>query len=152
MKLSTVITAAAVLAGAVSVAGATSAATVFENYNYSYLSADFDQAALYVTNDSSTAYSDVTINGVDLGALAAGASTSPLYIGDPCETISCNATITINGFSTSVYTPDYDFAVTGANIGEIGTGGVPEPATWALMLVGFGALGAALRGRKSVVA
>ena len=29
------------------------------------------------------------------------------------------------------------------------TAGVPEPATWALMLVGFGGLGAALRSRRS---
>jgi hypothetical protein len=30
------------------------------------------------------------------------------------------------------------------------TGGVPEPATWALMLMGFGGLGAALRRRRAV--
>jgi PEP-CTERM motif len=30
------------------------------------------------------------------------------------------------------------------------TGGVPEPATWAMMLVGFGGLGAAMRGRRRV--
>jgi len=29
------------------------------------------------------------------------------------------------------------------------TPGVPEPATWAMMLVGFGGLGAAMRGRRS---
>jgi len=29
-----------------------------------------------------------------------------------------------------------------------GGGGVPEPSAWALMLVGFGGLGAALRGRR----
>lgn len=28
------------------------------------------------------------------------------------------------------------------------TGAVPEPATWALMILGFGAAGAALRGRR----
>ena len=28
------------------------------------------------------------------------------------------------------------------------TGGVPEPATWALMLLGFGGLGTALRSRR----
>lgn len=28
------------------------------------------------------------------------------------------------------------------------SGGVPEPAAWALMLVGFGGLGAALRSRR----
>jgi len=32
------------------------------------------------------------------------------------------------------------------------TGGVPEPATWAMMLVGFGGLGAALRSRRKSVA
>ena len=30
------------------------------------------------------------------------------------------------------------------------TGGVPEPATWAMMLLGFGAMGAALRRRTHV--
>jgi PEP-CTERM motif len=35
------------------------------------------------------------------------------------------------------------------NVGAVmGTGGVPEPASWALMLVGFGGLGAALRLRR----
>jgi hypothetical protein len=32
------------------------------------------------------------------------------------------------------------------------TGGVPEPASWALMLLGFGAAGAILRGRRSTAA
>ncbi|MBX3485890.1 PEPxxWA-CTERM sorting domain-containing protein [Phenylobacterium sp.] len=32
------------------------------------------------------------------------------------------------------------------------TGGVPEPATWALMILGFGAAGSALRRRKAVTA
>jgi hypothetical protein len=33
-----------------------------------------------------------------------------------------------------------------------GGGGVPEPATWAMMIVGFGLAGAALRGRRTVTA
>ena len=32
------------------------------------------------------------------------------------------------------------------------TGGVPEPATWSLMLMGFGGLGAAMRSRRKAVA
>jgi hypothetical protein len=35
---------------------------------------------------------------------------------------------------------------------NIAVGGVPEPAAWALMLVGFGGLGAALRFRRSTAA
>lgn len=31
---------------------------------------------------------------------------------------------------------------------QVGTAAVPEPATWALMIVGFGAIGAALRARR----
>lgn len=34
-------------------------------------------------------------------------------------------------------------------IGTVGAGGVPEPSTWALMLVGFGGLGASLRMRRN---
>ncbi|WP_372782829.1 hypothetical protein [Phenylobacterium sp.] len=33
-----------------------------------------------------------------------------------------------------------------------GTGGIPEPATWAIMLVGFFGAGAAIRGRRKLVA
>ncbi|HZZ30512.1 MAG TPA: PEPxxWA-CTERM sorting domain-containing protein [Phenylobacterium sp.] len=39
-----------------------------------------------------------------------------------------------------------------AFLGEATGGGVPEPSTWALMLLGFGSLGAALRNRRSVAA
>ena len=40
-------------------------------------------------------------------------------------------------FSTTPYTP--------------GPGGVPEPATWALMIMGFGAIGATMRHRQAKV-
>jgi hypothetical protein len=39
-----------------------------------------------------------------------------------------------------------EFDVNGAPV----TGGVPEPATWGLMLVGFGGLGAMMRRRRAV--
>ena len=38
------------------------------------------------------------------------------------------------------------------NLSIFASGGVPEPASWALMLGGFGALGAALRRRRAMVA
>ncbi|WP_293902861.1 PEPxxWA-CTERM sorting domain-containing protein [Phenylobacterium sp.] len=38
--------------------------------------------------------------------------------------------------------------VVGEHIGTVGGGGVPEPATWAMMLIGFGGIGAVVRRRR----
>jgi hypothetical protein len=52
-------------------------------------------------------------------------------------------------YDAPVGSPDY----TVAEIQSISlTPNVPEPATWALMLVGFGAMGAALRRRRAIPA
>ncbi len=149
MKLSTALIAGVALAGAVSVANSASAlATVFENYNYS----TGDYAELYVTNGDAFAYSDVTIGGVDFGSLAAGASTTTYYAGDPGETSPSNVTVTVNSASGTFYVPDYDFTTSGQAIGTLSATTVPEPATWALMLVGFGGLGVTLRSRRKAAA
>jgi hypothetical protein len=54
--------------------------------------------------------------------------------------------------STHIYFAS-DIYGTNGKTGNVGAtltaGGVPEPASWALMLVGFGGLGAALRHRRS---
>lgn len=42
-----------------------------------------------------------------------------------------------------------NFLIHGLTSREIEHGGVPEPATWAMMLMGFGGLGAALRRRRN---
>ncbi len=39
-------------------------------------------------------------------------------------------------------------ALTVTSGGGLGAGGVPEPATWGMMLIGFGGLGAVLRNRR----
>ncbi len=44
------------------------------------------------------------------------------------------------------------FLALGGTLGSPGTPGVPEPAVWAMMLVGFGLVGATLRGRRMVAA
>ncbi|MBI1196456.1 MAG: PEP-CTERM sorting domain-containing protein [Phenylobacterium sp.] len=36
--------------------------------------------------------------------------------------------------------------------GAVGGGGVPEPATWALLVLGFGAAGATMRRRRAALA
>jgi hypothetical protein len=52
--------------------------------------------------------------------------------------------------------PEIDFtSITGATFSVDGiaeTGGVPEPATWAVMLLGFGGVGAGLRARRRQIA
>ncbi len=82
-----------------------------------------------------------------------------------------NRTVGVTGVGTDSYTIDQHFAftVTGLTVGRnytlvtrLGSAvagrldeppppppGVPEPATWALMLLGFGALGTALRRRPA---
>jgi hypothetical protein len=36
--------------------------------------------------------------------------------------------------------------------GQVNVGSVPEPATWAMLLIGLGATGATLRSRRRVIA
>lgn len=59
-----------------------------------------------------------------------------------------------SGLSETIY-DDHTGSITGvlANI-YLGppTGGIPEPATWATMILGFGGIGAALRSRRRQVA
>ena len=53
--------------------------------------------------------------------------------------------VTINyGSGTELYTFIDDF-----RLGTANNGAVPEPSTWAMMLMGFGAIGVALRRRRS---
>ena len=53
--------------------------------------------------------------------------------------------------SSFTLTDGYVGVLSGLN-GNVITGGVPEPATWAMMLVGFGGLGIAMRTRRKQAA
>ncbi|HEX4179548.1 MAG TPA: PEPxxWA-CTERM sorting domain-containing protein [Caulobacteraceae bacterium] len=63
----------------------------------------------------------------------------------------------VSGANTLTFVVD-NFAQNGGNPSGLNVeftssaGGVPEPATWAMMLVGFGGLGAAIRSRRGRVA
>lgn len=56
-------------------------------------------------------------------------------------------------FSADLNLSDYSLSVGGVSApltaGGNGAGGVPEPAAWAMMLLGFGGIGAAIRRRRS---
>ena len=162
MKLSATIAGAA-LAAALLVSGtaraATIIATVSETYDYGS-----DAAFVHVTNTSGHAFSTLTITGGDAGSsfsgsLAAGA-TADFYLGDNESnyagsqgTALVTAIIgsrTYSGSFTDVL-GDPDYQVGPTPIGTL-SGAVPEPASWAMMLTGFGLLGTALRrSRRNAV-
>jgi hypothetical protein len=86
-------------------------------------------------------YSGLTGNGTELASVLLPASNPGAF---------APVTIRFSGVAESVliYSPG---VASGAGIDDL-TLGVPEPATWALMIVGFGSVGAMLRRRAVVVA
>ena len=50
--------------------------------------------------------------------------------------------------AASTLTEDFDWSISEATIGSGGSGGVPEPSTWALVAAGFGVVGMGLRHRR----
>ena len=54
--------------------------------------------------------------------------------------------VTFVGQDATLGADDFNFTLAGG-----GGGGVPEPATWAMMLIGFGIVGGAMRGRKASI-
>jgi len=88
-------------------------------------------------------------------ALSLGTSISP-YVADIAEMIS-DPTPTSGGilqFELSVGEPDITLSSHVYPDRDVpGPGpGVPEPATWAMMLMGFGGLGAVMRSRRKLAA
>ncbi len=88
---------------------------------------------------------------------AANAAFSSVIGGRPAFNVSGVYSFLLNTGSTAP--TNLYFGVTDGNFGDNGGAfsitviqGVPEPATWALMILGFGAVGGAMRRRQSVAA
>jgi hypothetical protein len=113
----------------------------------------FDWAAAQLANrtGATTEQLAVTLGGV---------TQTTDIIKNPSEAFSGWKTVTMQFVATgadetltflSVGTPDGLPPIAALDNVSL-TGGVPEPATWAMMLVGFGGLGALIRRRRSLVA
>lgn len=82
-------------------------------------------------------YTDVTLNGVSFDVISRGVNELRQLIKAPV--LAGTQTISITGASGAL----------GAYSGSLTFGGVPEPKSWALMIVGFGLAGAAMRRRAA---
>jgi hypothetical protein len=77
------------------------------------------------------------------------------------SSLSGNTVTSLPGGPFNVFAATDLINTTNANTGPVGatlstittvTGGIPEPASWALMIMGFGGIGASLRARRRVAA
>jgi hypothetical protein len=82
------------------------------------------------------------------------------YLGNPYELRISGTTITVKAGANGVITNSTNLIGARINFGNsslsqvvpTGTGAVPEPATWAMMLLGFGGIGIAMRRKQKAMA
>ena len=97
------------------------------------------------TND--TDFSNVFLTGTGILAPVSIAQ----ILGDPNETRALNNfAVGAGTFTLNIQgTPGTQNGAFGGNVAFVSTSAVPEPTTWAMMLVGFGAVGYSMRKRAS---
>ncbi|MEO8812607.1 MAG: PEPxxWA-CTERM sorting domain-containing protein [Caulobacteraceae bacterium] len=114
-----------------------------------YVTDQSGQAPVGVGPDYNTIpnqHSEVDLNGVQVyyGAFSPGWQT---YTFD----VSANVVAGLNTLSFNEVDNQGFYNQGVDNVSLAGAGGVPEPATWAMMLLGFAAAGATLRRRSRVL-
>ena len=116
-----------------------------------YNLASSDISSVLTGNNQATNidFSSVTLNGVEFNILSTGTQEfrnllNQTLIASGLNTLLVSGTVGAAGSATPAnasFSGDLSFATQVA--------AVPEPATWGLMVVGFGMIGAAARSRKT---
>ena len=93
--------------------------------------------------------------GVDPNTAGQSFGANGLYFGGTCAGVFDTLTTSLTTSIGQSYTLRFNLSVFGGtdngvrvSTGALTTGAVPEPATWAMMLLGFGGIGFAMRRRR----
>lgn len=90
---------------------------------------------------NNVSFSAVTLNGVAYNILSQGQVEFRTLIADPIANGVQTLIVTGNSGGNASYSGTLSFAAAA-------TGAVPEPAAWAMMILGMGAIGFAMRRQK----
>jgi|KBSMisStandDraft_5_1062788.scaffolds.fasta_scaffold223998_2 hypothetical protein len=119
-------------------------ATVYSTGSLSFF--DLQGNVVYSTSVTNDGDCCVHVGQFFVDSALAGAPSTMTFHG-----MSWTGTVTgYDGYTTRTYA-DPNLIIGADSLTLIGSPSVPEPASWALMLVGFGLAGSALRRRKTIV-
>jgi opacity protein-like surface antigen len=106
----------------------------------------------FATSDPASSAMDVYWDGAKVASFQDNATIDYVHIYHVLTASSAATDLTFLGFSDLGIIVLDDVSVTGPSGGRTDSGGdrggVPEPSAWALMILGFGGVGAALRGAR----
>lgn len=108
---------------------------------FNLTSIDISSVLVGSSNLTNIDFSSVTLNGIAFNILSTGVQEFRNLLNQSLTTGALN-TLVVNG------TTGGDAAFSG-NLSFASVSAVPEPSTWAFMLVGFGAVGYSMRKRPS---
>lgn len=123
----------------------------------------FDDLSFFLTNlgtfdaaNFNLNVADVSRNNpitVDIRAFTDGGPVGGILIGNDLSLTNGQNKFGLQGTGVDFTSVSFEFSRNAVDIRQVELGGitaVPEPATWALMIIGFGGAGAMIRRRRSV--